>query len=292
MSRSGILLCYPFDERRLRNQIRRQTPWTPPFLIQPKLDGERCRAFVNANGSVTLLSSELHEIKSVPHINEAIEKLKLFPGLELDGELYQHGTDFSEIHSRVGRTATLHLDYESMEYHIFDIIDQVAPQLERLQYLNRLPLKPPLFKVQTDVASDPDEVLTWLETFVDRGYEGIIIREAHAPYVRKRSTQVMKFKPKKSDYYPIVDFVEEVSKLGEPKNALGALVLTSDEGTVFNVGSGFTRDQRNELWQTRFELVGKICKISYQNLTEKHIPRFPVFTEILDPMKGGDLFEA
>ena len=35
--RTGIMLCYPFEEKRLNK-------WNPPYIIQPKLDGERCRA--------------------------------------------------------------------------------------------------------------------------------------------------------------------------------------------------------------------------------------------------------
>ncbi len=292
--RSGIQLAYPFEERRLKNEICRQAPWSPPFLIQPKLDGERCRALYLDN-IVTLFSSECHIIKSVPHINEAIAKLDLPNGMELDGELYQHGADFSEIHSIVGRSATISLDYESMEYHVFDIIDEHASQYARIRFLNRLMLTPPLCRVQTDVAESPEAVLEWMTKFVDRGYEGIIVRELSAPYVRKRTTQMMKFKPKKSDYYPIVGFYEEMSITGQPKNALGSLVCTSDEGTTFNVGSGFTADQRHELWKRRHELVGCVCHVKYQNITSNHVPRFPVFCELLDPTDAGPelkLFEG
>lgn len=287
--RAGVMLCYPFEERRLRNEIRGQARWNPPYLIQPKLDGERCRALVLDTG-VTLLSSEQHVITSVPHINSAIWNLHLPIGMELDGELYQHGEDFSEIHSRVGRTASLHLDYESISYHIFDIIDEQACQADRIKYLNRLPLASPLVRVPTDVAVDVEEVLYWLESFTDHEYEGIIIRELNAPYIRRRSPLIMKFKPKKSDYYQIIDYKEEISKDGVPKNTLGALFCTSDEGTVFSVGSGFTADQRQHYWKHREELIAKVCHIQYQNITTNGVPRFPVFVEILDPLKGGDSF--
>ncbi len=291
--RQGIMLAHPFDERRLTNSIRRQRPWNPPFLLQPKLDGERCRALIGPR--VVLFSSEQHVIKSVPHINEALAALNLPHGLELDGELYQHGTDFSEIHSKVGRSATLHLDYESMDYHIFDLVDPNMPQLDPLQYLPPIPFKPPLELVKTHVISSLAEVYEWMTSFVDFGYEGIILREANNLYVRRRSTQMMKFKPKKSDYYPVIGFTEEISITGEPKNSLGALVCTSDEGTTFNVGSGFTADQRHELWKRRHELVGCVCHVKYQNITSNHVPRFPVFCELLDPTDAGPelkLFEG
>jgi len=36
--RAGVQLCYPFEEKRLAK-------WEPPYIVQPKLDGERCGQF-------------------------------------------------------------------------------------------------------------------------------------------------------------------------------------------------------------------------------------------------------
>ena len=93
MSRQGIMLCSPFEESRLKK-------WRAPYILQPKLDGIRCRAIVEGKGNVKLLSSEENEILSVPHINAQLESLKI-DKLELDGELYIHGTPFETIESIV-----------------------------------------------------------------------------------------------------------------------------------------------------------------------------------------------
>ncbi|MCK5604596.1 hypothetical protein KAR91_22095 [Candidatus Pacearchaeota archaeon] len=282
MSRSGIMLCYPFELRRLKNEIRGQTPWTAPFLLQPKLDGERCRAIIAPNGSVHLWSSEEHLITSVPHINEAIEKIKLQPGTELDGELYIHGTDFGELHSIIGRTVNIADDHETMEYHVFDLIDLTMSQLERTVYLKRMKFKPPIFIVEHTVVETEIEVTDFLISFTDLGYEGVIIRELSALYIRRRSTQIMKFKPKKSDVYQVVDFRQEQDQFGNPKESLGSLVCISDEGTAFNVGSGFTQDQRRLWWAERYNLIGKIVNVQYQHINPSGVPRFPVFLDIID----------
>jgi len=273
--RKGIQLCYPFDESRLLK-------WNPPYIVQPKLDGDRCRALIDDNGVVTLLSSEENIITSVPHINHAIEKLGLH-SVELDGELYTHGMNHQQIHGIASRTVNLHNRMEDLEYHIFDIVNDMQ-QWERTNFLfnNIYPLlKGNLQHVQVRFANNLEDVMFIYDEFIAAGYEGIIVREFNSPYVRKRSNMVMKFKPKKDDYYTVVGYVEEISIEGIPKNSLGALVCSSGEET-FNVGSGFTRDQRNDLWKVKENLIGKVVRVAYQHLTSgKNIPRFPVFSEII-----------
>ena len=74
----GIMKAYPFEEKRLAK-------WEPPYIVQPKYDGVRCRAVPLDNGDFLLLSSEENPIFSVPHINEALKCCA--PQWELDGEL-------------------------------------------------------------------------------------------------------------------------------------------------------------------------------------------------------------
>jgi DNA ligase-1 len=118
--------------------------------------------------------------------------------------------------------------------------------------------------------------------YVGDGYEGFVIRDAYGIYQRKRYTGIMKFKPHQTDIYLIIGAIEEVSLLGDPKGSLGAFRCISNDGTVFNVGTGFTYDQRVSLWKDREELVGKKLKVKYQSLTQgKGVPRFPVFLEVI-----------
>ena len=269
--RAGIMLCQPFEEKRL-------TKWKPPYLVQPKLDGERCRA-VSLNGSAVLLSSEENIIFSVPHINEAVNELNT--NLELDGELYCHGMPFEEIHSRVGRTVNRHEDYNSIEFHVFDVVTE-EPQFKRTGVLYALGLQPPLQLVESIVCWSFEDVMHAYDRIINFGYEGIVVRHVDTPYVRKRSLFLMKFKPKKQDVYEIVGWKEEISKDGIPKGRLGSLVCKSDDGTEFSVGTGLDNSQRVSLWDEREELEGRICKVKYQHITSgAHVPRFPVFVEVL-----------
>jgi ATP-dependent DNA ligase len=213
--------------------------------------------------------------------------------IELDGELYTHGMDHSDIHSRVSRTAIIHEDYADVEYHIFDIVYH-ANQTDRIriinELLNRIPnTNSPLRIVKHYFVDSVDDVMRHYDNFVDDGYEGFVLRHKSGLYERKRVNTMMKFKPKKHDTYMIVGFEEEVSIHGVAKGALGALILDSDlignngNNTRFKVGTGFTREQRIALWQERDALMGKWCKVAYQHITSaNHVPRFPVFISIVE----------
>ncbi len=285
MSRSGIQLCYPFDEKRLAK-------WAPPFIVQPKLDGDRCRAVIVEN-SVVLLSSECNVISSVPHINEFLSRCG-FGTIELDGELYTHGMNHQLIHGIASRSVNAHSQSDDLELHLFDIVDESLPQIDRIKLLSsardvlraeelRAKVFGPVKIVPFAVAETLEDVLRVYDKFVGDGYEGIIVRELSAPYIRRRSTAVMKFKPKKEDLYEIIGTAEEVSIHGEPKDTLGALRCHAQYGEeTFSVGSGFSSDQRREYWKIKETLVGQTVRIAYQHTTPgRGVPRFPVFVEIL-----------
>jgi DNA ligase 1 len=272
----NIMKCYPFEEKRLAK-------WEPPYLVQPKYDGFRCRAVpMFANNLVQnylLLSSEENPVFSVPHINEAINSLKI--DCELDGELYCHGLDFNAISSIVSRTVNLHPDSGQIQFHLFDVVND-QPQIKRLTFIKKFTDVNPFIKVApVHICYNLEDVLRAYDSIIEVGYEGIIVRHWQAPYERKRSTLVMKFKPKKEDDYEIIGFAEELDKEGTPKDSLGSLVCKSGDGNIFNVGTGFTEERRKELWEGRDLLIGQIAKVKYQHITSGNkVPRFPVFVEV------------
>ena len=277
--RSGIMLAYPFDLGRVRRNF------TPPLLVQPKLNGERCRVLIDKEGKVTLLSSEENAIISMPHIVEAFQKTKL-RAIELDGELYNHTWSLQKIHSAVSRKNNLHDDHGEIEFHCFDLILDGVHQWERLNLLYRavkclFPKGSPLKVIETTPCGAVEEAEALLNIYMEEGYEGIIIREHRALYQRKRVTTMLKWKPRKSDCYAIVGYKEEIDQHGEPKNALGAIICETD-GETFAIGSGplLTREVRENLWQDRDALIGQYAVIRYPELTDRGIPSHPVVVEI------------
>jgi DNA ligase-1 len=272
----GIMKAYPFEEKRLLK-------WSPPFIIQPKYDGVRCRAVrLPATGKWALLSSEENFISSVPHINEALDSCDLSGFNELDGELYVHGWSFESIVSVTSRTVNYHPDYMRIQYHIFDTAEEAA-QAQRITTLQHYSyLTHPLVISPFWLANNLQDVMQTFNELIYWGYEGIIVRNAFAPYERKRSLWVMKFKPKQEDQYTIVGYQEEISKDGNHKGTLGSLICDSGDNNTFSVGSGFSAADRADLWRVRDRLVGKQAKVQYQHITPgRKVPRFPVFVEVI-----------
>lgn len=269
----NIMKCYPFEESRLAK-------WQPPYIIQPKYDGDRCKAYPIENAhcdkEYLLLTSEENPYFSVPHIKQSLADSNL--NLTLDGEIYSHHVcregGHELVHSIASRTVNLHPRHEELKYYIFDVeVDK--PQIERLQILNRIKtLNIPHVKVAPYWVCDTlDEIKKVYDKLILAGYEGIIIRHLYNMYESKRSTFIMKFKPKKSDIYQIIDWNEEISKDGVPKGRIGSLVMSSQSGDTFNVSAGLNDESRAKLWDIRDTLDNYKAIVHYQHLTNKKVPK-------------------
>lgn len=284
LKRKDIQLAEPFSESRLLNQGRYHTKWSPPYLLQPKLNGERCRAIVES-GRCLLLSSTDNIISTVPLINKS---LLSFPNGEYDGELYVHGWTFSQIHSVVSTTSSVHPDHSKMQYHIFDLIHPTAHQAARLTRLNEIFVESDrVKKVPVTIAMNLEQVYSAYEGFIYNNYEGFIIRELSSSYTRRRTGHMMKFKPKQTDTYLITGVFEATSESGKPLGMVGAFCCIDDMSTYFKVGAGkLSHDQRRELWKLfsldASTLIGKFLKVEYQTLSDKEgVPLFSRAVEIL-----------
>lgn len=273
--RKNIQLCYPFEEKRLAK-------WQPPYAVQPKLDGERCRALL-IDPYAVMFSSEDNPITSLPLIQRQLEDLakKLHKPIELDGELYRHGMSFEDIHSIVGRTVNLNPEHDQMHYHLFDIVNEEKVQAKRLLELSKLkPLLGPNLKiVPVKIVWTLEEIRQVFNEYIKLGYEGIIVRHFDAPYLRRRSIWAMKFKPKKSDTYKITGFVEGSGKY---KGTIGAIICSTDD-FEFEVGSfSLSDDERHDLWLRRFSLTKFDCKVGYQHRWASGKPKSGVFLELVE----------
>ena len=274
--RSGIQLAYPMDIKKL---LKMPLPW----IVQPKLNGERCRLIVR-HGLVTMLSSEENEITTLPHIIQSVQTLNL-PDIELDGEIYLHGMSKQEIGSYLRRNEPKP-DYERIQYHVFDLVCN-RPQIHRLDLLwfdlwpilqNAKSVK----KVEVHKVKSVTRLVELLTHYVEQKYEGIVVRNPRPEYVRKRTVDMLKWKPKHKDSYKIVGFEEEVDQYGTPKRMLGAIWCEKD-GQRFKVSAGgFTYQDRFEIWGVREEYLNKYLLVRYPELTDRGIPNHAVALEITD----------
>ncbi len=254
--RTGIMLAHPLSQRRL-DQLGL------PFLIQPKLNGERC--WVEwFNEMPVLISSYGNEFK-LPHITNALVALNL-QGIRFDAELYIHGEAFETIHSIVSASRKeLHPRWEEVQLHIFDFKHPDMPQALRLHKLESTYLAGPLQRVPTFACLDPTAWVPYLQQWISEGYEGIMFRNALTYYVESRTPALLKYKPTHLDEYTIVGLKEGT---GWAEGMLGSFLVKGDDNTTFSVGSGrlLTKSNRRELWRRRDELIGKVLIVKHEDL--------------------------
>lgn len=227
--------------------------------MQPKLNGERCRAvWDSCRGRHVLYSSYGKEFKFLDLEQFLPEKV------DYDGELYVHGWTREKVHSVVSRKTNPHPQRREIQFHVFDVFLDM-PFRERVKFVERCQVK-----VKTVLVNNNEvEVLKVLEEFLQMGYEGAIVRDLRLPYTPGRTAAMIKIKPDKIDRYEIVGFQEEIGIDGFAKNSLGSLTVTDKNRNVFSVGTGkaLTAESRKRLWEKRKELIGRIAVVKQSLIT-------------------------
>jgi DNA ligase 1 len=278
-----------------------------PLLASPKLDG--VRALIQGGQALS------RNLKPIPN-KDLQHDLSMLP-TGLDGELVIPSKAFCDVTSAVmGRDN----DSQLVEYWVFDnFMPPTKPFVERAASLHKLAKIYPkeagpggwvrvVPQLEVQCAAD---VTALEERWLSEGYEGIILRAPEAPYKEGRSTVMeqglLKLKRFCDSEAEILETIEQIHN-GNPsfqnevghtkrstrkagktgKNVLGSLrVRDLKTGVEFEIGSGFTDEQRMDLWKAKrvagkMHLVGMIVKYRHQESGAKDKPRFPTFVGFRD----------
>ena len=276
-----------------------------PLLATPKIDGIRCLVI---NGVAMSRS-----LKPIPnrYIQSVIGKPE-FNGLDgelLVGDSFQQAT--SGIMSEDGQP--------DFRYYVFDRWDLASGYRDRVramlvraanlmathfgesQFLTFL--TPVELKNRAELDAYASQCLA-------EGHEGIMVRSPVGPYKYGRATfkegYLTKIKPFEDAEATVIGWEERMHNANEattnalgrtersshkenlvPMGTLGALVCSNNTlwpGQTFNIGTGFTDSQRDELWgqAQRGQLAGRIVKFKYQAIGTADKPRIPVFLGFRD----------
>lgn len=252
-----------------------------PCFVQPKLDGVRCLAY-KENDTVNLMSRTGKEFSHLNHIREALQKID-FNGF-LDGELFTTKMEFSDISGIIRKQKLTENDIElsyNIEYHVYDTFDMNNLELpfnERNQIVKSLKLKRNLQYVPTYLCKTEENMLSKYDDFVNKGFEGIMIRNYSGLYkIKFRSNDLIKLKPFLDNEYKIVDFTEGV---GRDKGCV-IWICENKNGETFRCRPNGSLDDRKELFNNGIKYIGKMLTIRYQELQDD-IPRFGIGIGIRD----------
>ena len=282
--------------------------------LEPKLDGVRMLMMVipSDDGSVTTIcfSRNGKQFDNFGHIEEQVRDnwvkmvrkaatSNLSMGFVLDGEVI--GNSFQELMRQARRKTDVQA--EDSVYNVFDILPLASfreghwnAQLEKrikilddmrsvIDTMDSVELLPHIM-VDLDTAAGRDQLERYAQDNVKAGFEGIMIKELQAPYICKRSTDWMKWKPVITVDLEVIG-VEEGT--GRNEGRLGALVCAGvDDGKeiTVNVGSGFSDTDRDTYWRDSQYVIGRtaevMCDVITQNRDGTYSLRFPRFVRFRD----------
>jgi DNA ligase-1 len=281
--------------------------------LEPKLDGVRVLMMVipgASEGVTTVCYSRNGKVfDNFGHIEKQISdnfvkiarghQNALINGFVLDGEVI--GNTFQELMRQARRKTDVQAD--DSVFNIFDIIPlsdfreghwnaQLYKRIAILEHIRHVvDTMPnvellPHIMVDLDTAAGKDQLERYAKDNVNAGFEGIMIKELEAPYICKRSTDWMKWKPTLTVDLEVVG-VEEGT--GRNLGRLGALVCHGvDDGKeiTVNVGSGFSDVDRDDYWTNRNLVIGRtaevLCDVITQNQDGTYSLRFPRFVRFRD----------
>lgn len=251
-------------------------------MLDYKLDGVRVLAIYNKdNNTVTMYSRNGKQFLNFGHVEkEIIDKLssKFTESMVLDGEMVS--SSFQALMKQVHRKDNV--EATDAKYALFDILtlnefqkgksilgcrDRHNALVELITDTDHMFV---VDKVECNLDTQEGQKIfsDYNKIAIEKGFEGIMIKDVDAPYECKRSHFMLKAKPFIEVSLEIKDTEE-----GTGRNAgkLGALICEGKDDDKFirvNVGSGLTDDNRDTFWADRESLVGQIVEIRADAITQ------------------------
>lgn len=271
------------------------------YSVSAKLDGIRA---IIINGQVMSRS-----LKPIP--NKHVQMLfgrREFEGF--DGELLVGSYTDPHVYAKTN-SGVMSIEGEpAVHFVVFDHIGEPElPWSERVRkVLDASALPANVVPWRGEVVESLEALRALEAAKLEEGYEGLMIRKVDMPYKFGRSTanqqHLLKMKTFEDGEAVVVGFQElmhnaneaETNELGRtkrsskaeglvPMGTLGALIVKDLVTDVeFNIGTGFTSAQRQEIWDHREEILGKIAKYKHFPIGQVDKPRHPVFQGWRDPI--------
>lgn len=246
-------------------------------LLEPKLDGVRCITVVNYESRTVVQYTRNGKIlENFSHISDSILANidSLGRSYVLDGEVVSNS--FQDLMKQVHRKDDVQAS--DARLMLFDMIPlseflegkSTMGQRRRTNFLKgfksvfdkcgSIDIIP---QTEVDLGSYVGELQfkQFNKEAIEAGYEGIMIKDPNAPYECKRTTSWLKQKP-----FIEVSLTVTAVEEGTGKNVgkLGAIIcegVDNGKSIVVNVGSGFTDEMRDEIWNDKDVVIGQIVEI-------------------------------
>ena len=272
-----------------------------PLLASPKIDGVRA----------TVHDATVYSRSGKPIPSRHVQHLFGHPDLNnFDGELVYGNPQAKDCYNKTVSAVMSHnanIDPTLLKFIIFDKQARGAYTERSPHALNGLKnVHPNITLLQQTPVNSTAELSRVCADHLYLGYEGTMLRSPSAPYKFGRSTlreqalvKVKTFLDSEAvvlachELYHNANepFLDELGYTKHtthehnqvPMNMLGSLTVRDiHSGVEFDIGSGFTRDQRIAFWNA--SLNSTIIKYKYFPHGVKDKPRHPIFLGFRDPL--------
>lgn len=262
------------------------------FIVTTKLDGNRVVA-IKEGDSITMFTRQGQVYDGLVDIEE---ELKQLPNGVYDGELIAEnpkGLNSADLYRATTSIVRKDGIKKGVIFHIFDMVDIPSfkngvceiPCWIRKGTINKIFLDNPQLKWLAEVpilyrGRDTDMIVGLLDVATSRGEEGIMLNISNEFYYTKRAKAILKCK-KFNDCDVRVLSIEKGE--GKYEHTLGKINVEY-KGNIVGVGSGFSDEMRDKIFNNPNNYIGRIVKIKYFEETKnsknnKISLRFPVFVE-------------
>ena len=274
------------------------------FTLTQKLNGVRGTFFEGK-----IISRQGKEFVGLDHICEDVKRIFLDADTwVLDGELVRGNAeglaDNENFRIGTGLLSQDDADKSSIQFIVFDMLPKsefIAGE-SLLNYTDRLnELKEFGKKIETlglksiklvevlYTGTDRSMIDFFLDKMVFEDKEGLMLNR-DKKYYRKRHNGILKVKR----FYTVdLKVIGAESGSGRLSGKLGAFVVDY-KGNPLNVGSGMTDEQRDEFWQNRDNLIGRVIEVKYKEessdkKTGLFSLQFPIFVSLREEGKEVSL---
>ena len=251
--------------------------WNDTWYASRKLDGVRCLAVVDVNGTCTLYSRMGKEFTTLNKIKYAIEATGIV-NYVFDGEIClldkDGNEDFQSVMKQLRRKDH---QIENPTFMIFDMIhksefdngkssDNLSSRLHTLRtWLGpRYDTKETLRYLDQHIIKDDKHFNIWKQLANNDNWEGFMIRK-DTFYEGKRSKNLLKVKSFFDAEYEVLGFDVDQHEVVRDGKSVSMTMLSQvwieHKNHIVKVGSGFSQEQRLEYMDG--SIVGKLITVQY-----------------------------
>lgn len=291
-----VMLAHKYEEKRIKS-------W--PVAGEPKHDGVRVIAMVK-NGQCEFVSRNGKPFPALDFMRDAVVTMvnnawswqsartdrltwRLLgdfdgPAVVLDGEMVSGS--FNKTSGDVRRKSAQAIDAKFIVFTALPLVPFLNQPSVDMDYMAQRRLLMALMDhapagiepIETRQMNSHDDLIAFYNEVRAGGGEGLIVKPLPGIYEKKRSHAWLKMKAEETIDVPIVGAFEGQGKY---EGTLGGLIVDV-EGVHVRVGGGISDKQRDEFWEARPELVGRLIEVEYHEKTPDGSLRHPRFVRFRD----------